>query len=199
MTDKIGLFIRQSEREKLSHLTITEDIDLDGDVQGFFLSSTGDFGTGGGWADAGFINDVPVTLFGMNVTERTIFMNFAALRYLFDSVDPVVKFATYSTGAPVVTTGDDVRWQLEATYFAIGDVLGKPVDETLLTTQTLETLTADTVQNILSFTLDRTLISTGDIIKLTLSRLGADVLDTYADDIAIGQSGLLVETKIFNP
>lgn len=168
-------------------------------VQGFFLDPTGSFGTGAGWADVGDINDVPVVFFAPGSTERAIFMFYAAKRFLFADVNPKVAFVVYSNNAPVITTGDKCRWELIVRYFAVGEALGKPADETVTQTHILTEIAADTVQSILEIELDRTKISVGDVMKMTLRRLGGDILDTYADDIAIGQSGFIVETKAFNP
>jgi hypothetical protein len=168
-------------------------------ITGFFLDAKGEFGTGGGWADSGFIGDLPVLLFSNVSTEKAVYMFFASQRGVFTDVDPIVLFGVYSTGAPVVTTGDDVRWQLEVSYIAQGELATKTPDETLLQTQTLTELTADTRQPILAFTLDKSLISDDDVIMIVLSRLGTDGADTYADDVAIGQSGIRLETTIFNP
>jgi len=167
-------------------------------LQGFFLSSRGDFGTGAGWADAGFIVDVPVTLFARNAQEKAIFMFYAGTRFQFGAVDPVMAFAVHSVAAPVVTTGDDVRWRLGCRYYSVGDPLGGATDETILQTQTLTTLVANSYQGLLQFTIDRTLISTSQIMQFTLTRLGPDGADTYNSDVGVGQGGLILQTKIFN-
>lgn len=168
-------------------------------IQGFFLDPTGSFGTGGGWADVGDISDIPVVFFAPNITERAVFMFYASERFLFSDVNPKVAFVVYSNDAPVITTGDKCRWELTARYFAVGESLGKPADQTVTETYTLTEIGANTVQPILEIELDRTKISIGDVVKMTLRRLGGDVLDTYADDAAIGQSGFIVEAKAFQP
>ncbi len=168
-------------------------------IEGFFLSSKGDFGTGGGWGDAGFIANVPVILFAKNATEKEVTMFYAINRAVFDDIDPIVQFLPFSVAAPVVTTGDAVRWQLEATYIAEGELATMVPDETLLVTQILTFLTVDTRQPILEFTLDRTLIENGDSITLVLSRIGGDAADNYNDDIGVGQAGIALEVTAFNP
>lgn len=168
-------------------------------VEAFFLSAQGSFGTGGGWSDSGFIALFPVLLFAPNLTERAIYMFYALARTKFDSVNPQVAFIVYSTGVPVAATGDDVRWQLSARYRAEGEINGGGASETILQTQTLTTLTGNTRQSALVFTLDRTLISDQDVIHLELERVGGDAADTYASDAGVGQAGLIIQTVDKNP
>lgn len=168
-------------------------------IEGFFLEAKGSFGTGGGWADNGFIGNLPVLFYAQNVTERAVFMFYGIARAKFDAVDPVVLFAIYSNGAPVVTTGDDVEWELSARYRAEGEAVTGAADETLTQTQTLTTIGADTRQDNLAFTLDRSKIINGEYIHLILRRLGGDANDTYADDVSVGQSGINVQTLKHNP
>ncbi len=166
-------------------------------IVAFFLDAQGLFGTGGGWADSGFINLVPHLLFASNLTERAVYMFYALARIKFDSIDPQVAFLTSSTSAP--SAAEAVRWQLTCRYRAEGEDLGGTADETLLQTQALTALTANSRQSVLIFTLDRTLISDQDSIHFNLERLGGDGADTYGADIGVGQSGFLVETINHNP
>ncbi len=167
-------------------------------IEAFFLQPRGSFGTGGGWADEGFIGDMPVLLFSQTLTERAIYNFFALSRVLLADTNPRVAFIVYSTTAPIVTTSDSVRWQLEARYIAETELATKAVDETILITQGLPTTTANTRQTLLQFTLDRTLISDQDVLLFTLSRVGGDGSDIYNSDIAIGQSGIIVLTTNHN-
>ncbi len=167
-------------------------------LEGFFLAPQGVFGTGAGWADSGFISLVPQLFFASNLTERAIYMFFGATRAKFDAVDPEAKFIISSTGAPALGF-EDVRWQLTTKYRAVGESLAGAVDETLLFTQTLATFVANSRQADLSFALDRTKIANGDIIWLNLERLGGDGADNYASDVAVGQSGIVLQTQIHNP
>ncbi len=166
-------------------------------VEAFFLQPRGLFGTGAGWADEGFIGDVPVLLFAANSTERAIYTFYALSRVLLTDTNPVIAFIVYSTTAPVATTSDSVRWQLEARYIAETELATKTVDETILFTQGLPTLTANTRQPSLEFILDRTLMADQDVLLFTLSRIGGD--DIYNADISIGQSGIILVTRNHNP
>ena len=166
-------------------------------IQGFFLEAKGNFGTGAGWADSGFITLFPVLLFNSNATERSIHMFFSLLRVKLDAVDPQIGFVIYSTGAP--SAAEAIRWRLTCRYKADGDALGGAADEVLLQTQVLTTLVADSRQTTLFFTLDRTKISNEDVMHFNLERLGGDGADTYGDDIGVGQSGALIEVQLLNP
>ena len=166
-------------------------------LESFFLEVKGQIGGGPGWADEGFISFFPVLLFSSSSTERSIHMFFALSRIKLDAIDPQVGFIIYSTSAPLV--GDAVRWQLTVKYIGDGEDTSAAADETLLQTQVLTTLVADSRQAILFFTLDRTLISNEDAIHLNLERLGGDVLDTYGADIGAGQGGIIAETLSHNP
>lgn len=167
-------------------------------IQSFFLEAKGSFGTGGGWADSGLINDTPVLFFASNVTERAIYMFFGMARFKFDSIDPQIGFIIYSTSAPSLGS-DDVRWELETRYVAETESAGKPPDETILQTQNFATLVLNTRQSILLFTLDRSLISDQDVMKFTLSRIGGDGLDNYGSNVGVGQAGIIIETLDVNP
>lgn len=171
---------------------------LDKGIEGFFLTPQGSFGTGGGWADSGFIGNLPVLFYAQNSTERGVFMFYATKRIFFDAIDPEVGFTIYSVDAP--SGGDeDVEWELQARYRADGDpVVGAP-DETLTQTQTLATQVADSRQSNLEFTLDRTKISDQDVIFLILRRLGGDANDNYSSDVGVGQSGITAQTTKHNP
>lgn len=168
-------------------------------VEAFFLQPRGLFGTGGGFADEGFIGDVPVVLFSTTLTEKAIYTFFALKRVLLTDSNPVVAFVIYSTTAPVITTSDSVKWQLEARYIAETELATKTIDETILFTQGLSTFTANTRQSLLEFTLDRTLMADQDVLLFTLSRIGGDGSDIYSADIAIGQSGIILLTLNHNP
>jgi len=167
-------------------------------IEAFFLEARGFFGTGGGWADSGFISNLPVLLFAQSLTERATYMFYALARTLFDATDPEVAFVIYSTTAPSLGN-EDVRWQLEARYIAENEGPGKAADETLLITQSLDHFTANERQDILRFTLDRTLVTDQDVIMFTLERIGGDAADTYGVDVAVGQAGIILETLIHNP
>jgi hypothetical protein len=183
---------------------------LDGDVrlpkaqgpigtEGFFLTPQGAIGTGAGWADFGLIASLPVLDFAANATERGIFMFFAIARAIFTTVDPEVRFVTYSRNLPVSGSSDDIRWRLTCKYVAVGEQPNKASDQVIAQTQTFTTLTASARQADLVFTLDRALISIGDVIFLNLERVGGDAADNYSSDAAIGQSGALIEVQILNP
>ena len=166
-------------------------------IVGFFLTPTGSFGTGGGWADAGFISLFPVVLFSQNATERAIFMFYGFARALFTNIDPVVNFIVYSTTAP--SAAEAVVWQLTCKYKAEGESVTGAADEIIPETQVLTDLAASTRQQNLQFTLDRTLISIGDVLFLNLERIGGDGADTYGSDIGIGQSGISLEATPLDP
>ncbi len=166
-------------------------------LEGLFLSARGNFGTGGGWADQGFIELFPVLLFAQNLTERAVYMFFVFERSRIDDIDPEVGFVIYSTTAP--STGEAVRWRLTTKYINDGDPLDSPAAEVILQTQVLFTEAADSRQDTLFFTLDRSLMSKQDTIHLNLERVGGDALDTYGSDIGIGQSGMIIETNSHNP
>ena len=166
-------------------------------IEDFFLSATGDFGTGGGWADPGFISLVPVLRFASNFTERAIYMFFGLTRITFPEVDPQVGFIVYSVGQPNVN--DAVRWKLSCSYIAETESLAEPPAQIIFQTQVLTTLVADSRQAILVFTVDRTLIANQDVMQFNLERVGGDAADTYGDDIAVGQSGIIVQTTNHNP
>ncbi len=167
-------------------------------IQAFFLEARGSFGTGGGWADSGFIDDLPVLLFAPNSTEKAIYMHFAMGRFKFDEINPELDFIIYSTTAPGI--GDeDVEWLLEARYIAENESPSKAADETLSVTQTLPNQTLNTRQSVLVFTLDRTKITSLDTLMFKLSRVGGDVLDNYTGDIAVSQSGIILQTLDVNP
>ena len=168
-------------------------------LESFFLQPRGSFGTGAGWSDEGFIGDVPVLLFAANATERAIYSFYALSRVILTDTNPRIAFIVYSTIVPVITTGDSVVWQLEARYIAETELATKAVDETILFTQGLPTLMANTRQTILEFTLNRTLMTDQDVLLFTLSRIGGDGSDLYSADIAIGQSGIIVLTLNHNP
>lgn len=167
-------------------------------IEAFFIQANGSFGTGGGWADSGFIGDVPLLFFNQNSSEKAIYSFYITGRSILTDIDPQMVFVVYSTGAPVATTGDDVVWQLEVRYIAETELATKTPDETLIITQTLTTLTANTRQELLIFTFDRTLITNQDDIQMTLTRLGSDAADTYSSDIGVGQSGIAIETSNHN-
>lgn len=168
-------------------------------IHGFFLQPRGLFGSGPGFADEGFIGDMPVILFAANSTEKSIYTFFALSRIILTDTNPTVNFIVYSTTAPVATTSDSVRWQLEARYVAETESATKAADETFLITQGLPTTIANTRQTILQFILDKTLITDQDVLLFTLSRIGGDGSDIYSADIAIGQSGIRAEASSNNP
>ena len=161
------------------------------------IDAKGNFGTGGGWADSGFISLVPVLFFSPIQTERAVFMFYALAVIKFDNIDPQVAFIVHSTGAPGAT--EDIVWRLTCRYRAEGEVDGGVADEVLLQTVELTHLTADTRQSNLIFDLDRSLISDQDSIHLILERIGGDVDDDYGSDIGVGQSGTVVQTLDNNP
>lgn len=167
-------------------------------IEGFFLDARGSFGTGGGWADSSFIDNLPVLLFAQSITERAIYMFYGIARALFDTIDPSVSFIVYSTSAPS-GGAEDVRWQLEARYIAENEAPGKVADETLLATQSLSNFVANERQSILTFTLNRALITDQDVLMFTIERLGGDVLDNYGADAGVGQAGILLQTTSYNP
>ena len=166
---------------------------------GVFLNPRGAFAGTAGWADVGFSGEIPVLLFARNTTEKAVYMFYISERFVLTDFNPVFSFVVYSQNAPVLTTGDKVRWQVEARYYETGESTTKPADETLLATQTLTELSADVDEGIFQVTLDRAKIAIGDRVMFTLSRIGGDPLDNYNDDIAIGQSGLIIESKTTNP
>ncbi len=166
--------------------------------QSFFLSAQGAFGSGGGWADKGFISNLPVLLFHQSNTERAIYMFYALERFLFDEVDPLIGFTVYSDGAPA-GGADAVRWQLTAKYIGVSEGPADTADEVILQTQTLTEQTAETRQETLFFTLDRTLITNQDVMFFTLERIGGDAADNYSGDVAVSQSGLSVELTVDAP
>lgn len=168
-------------------------------IEGFFLQPRGLFGSGPGFADEGFIGDMPVILFAANSTEKSIYTFFALGRIILTDTNPTVNFIVYSTTAPVATTSDSVRWQLETRYVAETELATKAVDETFLVTEGLPTTVANTRQTSLQFILDKTLITNQDVLLFTLSRIGGDGSDIYSADIAIGQSGIRAETGSNNP
>lgn len=166
--------------------------------EGLFLSPKGEFGTGGGWADTGFISDLPVLLFANNQTEKAIYMFFGLLRARFDQTDPVVQFVVYSTNAPS-GGAEDVHFRLTCRYIDENEGPGKADDQTLLKTLSLTNFTADVRQPLLEFTLNRTLINNGDVIHLILERIGGDDADNYGSDAAVGQSGIIIDVLPVNP
>lgn len=168
-------------------------------LQGFFLEARGLSGLGAGFADEGFIGDVPVILFAGNATEKAIYSFYALNRIILTDTNPTLNFIVYSTTAPVVTTSDSVRWQLEARYIAETELATKVVDETMLLTQGLPTTVANSRQSVLQFTLDKTKIVDQDVLLFTLSRIGGDGSDIYGSDVAVGQSGIRVEARSNNP
>jgi hypothetical protein len=165
----------------------------------FFIDTIGHVGTGVGWGDIGLIGDVPVVLFDKNAEEAQVDTFKVLSRILLADVDPIIRFVTYSTGLPVLTTGDSVRWQLEARYISEDELATKSPDETLLITQTFPYITANDRQDDLSFTLDRTLMTLQDSIHLTLSRIAGDGADNYNADVGASESDLSVEVTTFNP
>ncbi len=167
-------------------------------IQAFFLTAKGLFGTGGGWADNGFIGDVPVLFFDRTTQEKQITSFYALARADF-SVDPVIAFLTYSVALPVVTTGDKVVWKIDARYIGEGEKATKAIDQTIQQTQTLTYLITDTRQSTVQFTLDGSLIDDQDTIHLTLSRVAGDANDNYSSDVAVGQGGMIIEVSQFNP
>ena len=200
--DITGLSERATQSEAntgiddIRHLTSLKAKNTRG-LEEFFLTSQGSFGTGGGWADSAFLSLVPVLGFAANNTERAVYMFFGLSRAKFDAVDPTVGFIIYSTSAP--GAGEAVRWQLSAKYRADGEVVSGAADEVILQTQVLATEVANSRQSILFFTLDRSLIEDQDTMHLVLERLGGDGADTYGQDIAVGQSGIILETVKHNP
>lgn len=167
-------------------------------LESFFLTAKGAFGTGGGWSDSGFIGDVPVLFFDRTSVEKQITTFFAMSRILL-TTDPILTFLTYSVALPVVTTSDQVVWQVQARYIGVGEDATKAVDETLQITQTLDQIAVDRRQTNLTFTLDGSLISDQDSIQITFSRLANHVDDNYNSDIAVGQAGITVEVTQFSP
>ncbi len=167
-------------------------------IEAFFLEARGSFGTGAGWADSGFIANLPVLLFAQASTERAIYMFYALARILLTTIDPQVSFIVYSTGAPGLGN-EDIVWQLETRYIAENEDPGKVADETLLKTQSLTNFVANERQSILTFILDRSLITDQDVLMFTLERLGGNGSDTYNSDAAVGQAGIVLKTLVHNP
>lgn len=196
-----GLQVYTTDSNKLNVYNGTEwrTVSYEKGIEAFFLQPRGLFGSGPGFADNGFIGDVPVILFASNSTKKAIYTFFALSRVLLADTNPKVAFVVYATTAPIVTTGDSVRWQLQARYIAETEEATKTPDETILFTQRLPTLLANTRQTILQFTLNRALMTDQDVLLFTLSRIGGDALDTYAVDVGIGQSGIILETRTHNP
>jgi hypothetical protein len=167
--------------------------------EAFFLEARGSLGSGGGWADTGTIFDLPVILFSKTIDERATYVFYALSRVLLDAVDPIVAFLPYTSSVAPSVGLDNVRWQLKAWYLGVGEALGGTPAETLVLDQPLDVYAADTRQELLQFTLDRTKISPADVIQFSLSRLSSAVEDTYDGEVAIGQAGILVETLNHNP
>ena len=168
-------------------------------VEGFFLQPRGLFGSGPGFADEGFIGDLPVVLFASNSTEKAIYTFFSLGRIVLTDTNPTISFIIYSTTAPVATTSDSVRWQLETRYIAESESATKAADETFLITEGLPTTVANSRQTAIQFILDRTLITDQDVLLFTLSRIGGDGSDIYGSDVAVGQSGVRAEASNNNP
>lgn len=167
-------------------------------VESFYLNPRGSFGTGMGWADAGFIGDVSVTLFNPVLSEKATYGFHIPLRAILTTINPQISFLVYSTVAPTAPN-KDVRWKLDARYIAEGELATKTPDESLLFTQSLSILTSNTRQVDLVFTLNKALITDKDDAILTLTRIGGDAADTYADDVGVGKAGLIIETFNHNP
>lgn len=188
----------ESFNDLLDQIILFIRLDIQEGLESFFLSARGSFGTGGGWADEGFISFMPVLLFSASLTERAIYIFYAITRSRFDKVNPKVGFVVYSTNPP--SLGEAVRWQLTCKYIADTESPMDPADEVLFQTQVLPTLVSDSRQgDILSFELNKDLIKDQDIIHFNLQRLGGDVADTYGSDIAVGQAGVILQTVSQNP
>lgn len=202
LQEKSGLEIGSSDQIEF-YLNIITGVGVGtvSDAKGIiseFLNPRGDVGTAG-WGDVGFIVDTPVVLLAKNSTEKVVYPFFAKAKFLFNNIDPQVAFLFYSTSAPVLTTGDVISILVEVSYFKIGDDQANLPDETFLDTVQLTFTDANRWQGVMAFTLDRTLITTGDVIQFTLYRLGGDAADNYNADVGIGQSGIILESLIFNP
>jgi len=102
-------------------------------------------------------------------------------------VNPIlpVKYFISTTGG--VALG--VQLQLEARYITTSELVTKAVDETILST--LAVTNTLNRMDVVNFTLNRALISPGDTISFALTRLTADVADTFTGRIAIIIDGKL--------
>jgi hypothetical protein len=158
----------------------------------------GRVGSGASWADAGLIDNMPAILFDSAKDEKSSYVEVLLTRISLLTVDPVVSFFIYSTTLPVLTTADDVRWQLEVRNIAPGNSTAGAADQTLLATQTLPTIATNSNQGVLTFTLDRTLMTAGETLLLVLSRLGTDAADNYTGDVGVAEASLLAEYEVFN-
>jgi hypothetical protein len=179
------------------HLTTKQYVDtISGTLQEQFthwrrihVTATGDLGTGGIWADHGTIHDIPVTIFDSAKTEQLV-LTYRSVDHIHIIEHPSIVIITSSIGtAP--QAGDAVRWKLEGTHIGYGESLGKAADETVYLTQTLDDsasyLFAETRNTDITFTFDINLMALHDLLFMKLTRLGADVLDTFSGEMAISE------------
>ncbi len=112
----------------------------------------------------------------------------SAINYPFGSApvtNPIVviPFFVTSTGAG----DDDAVFRLNVKYIATGELSTKANDETLDQTVAV-TDTLDSRQQ-MTYTLDKSLISSGDYVSLRLERIHSDPADTYSGNIGIAEIG----------
>nr|NIM21277.1 hypothetical protein [Candidatus Latescibacterota bacterium]NIO77481.1 hypothetical protein [Candidatus Latescibacterota bacterium] len=82
---------------------------------------------------------------------------------------------------------DDAVFRLNVKYIATGELSTKANDETLDQTVAV-TDTLDSRQQ-MTYTLDKSLISSGDYVSLRLERIHSDPADTYSGNIGIAEIG----------
>ena len=104
--------------------------------------------------------------------------------------NPIVHmaFAISATGG-----GSNVRFSLEMKYIAVGELVTKAPDETLLLTKAV----INTINELhtVMFTLDRTKIEATDHIEFHLERLGSAGPDTFTGAVGVMEAITLKYTR----
>jgi hypothetical protein len=141
--------------------------------------------TGGGSAGRGIINATPVILYGASSDDYSnITMPLPLDADL--TVDPILRI--HAVPVDTQSLGSDFYWTANIRYISLGGALDKIVDETTHVVQTISNTAL--IYGYADITLDRTLMTAGDLIAVNFYREGTNILDDRNGDAALIGMGL---------
>lgn len=141
-------------------------------------------GIGGSAASSGAIEDVPCILFNDTQDQIGNFATDVIPSVDLSSVNPYFEVHWIITGAAGVGT-ETVDLKFEIRYRADGEAVDGAYDETITEVIEIPTGTAY-IHGHTDFTLDRTLMATGEMISVKVTRLAnTGGTDDYDDDFGI--------------
>lgn len=128
-----------------------------------------------------------------NRDNQGVHFNFILTDKVNLSFDPRIRFDIYQFTTTGIGTDDDVLFEAEVKYLAVGANTGDAIDETIPVVATWP-LDPSVLANVgqrqtVSIELDRTLILPTDSIFVNVFRRGTDPLDTFNGNVLISVNG----------